>query len=522
VKLVAGVDFGTQSVRVTLIDPSTGNIAGKGITDYTVFRTKGDPLRATQSHSDQIDALAKAVATALEDAESTGDSIEGIACATTGSSVIFTDDSLTPVSDYYLWCDHRAYREAEEITQAAAAAGLEALDYCGGKYSHEWGYAKLLHFLRNNPDLRASATLAIENCDMIAATLCGVDIPNDLVRSTCAMGHKWMWSDGWGGYPSDEFFETLDPLLANVSKFLRGTVRPQGEAAGTLCSKMSTQLGLTQGIAVAIGAFDAHWDAIGVGASVGDMVNVIGTSTCMIGVLDSKSKPVAGICGSVPGSVFPDNLGIEAGLSAVGDVFEATARRCNTPLSQLSQALNERPHEITGLLRLPWDNGDRTILVNSSLAGMLIGLDLKHTAVDELQAAIEGTAFHTRIILEQIESTLPPFTRIVNGGGIPAKNNFLNQVYADILQKDVYVPVTPTTGIGSCIFAAVAAGIYPDIASAQKVLCPEFSIVKPRPEFVPIYDALYAHFLRLYRAFGAGIQQDFTSTMALLRELRLS
>jgi L-ribulokinase len=504
------------------MDATTGDIAGKGITEYTVLRSKEDPLRATQSHSDQMTALAEAVATALADADCGGDSVKGIACATTGSSVIFTDDSLTPISDYYLWCDHRAFREAEEITEAAAACGLEALDYCGGKYSHEWGYAKLLHFLRNAPDLRGSATLALENCDMVAATLCGVDNPDDLVRSTCAMGHKWMWSDAWGGYPADSFFGAIDPLLANASAFLRGQVRPQGEAAGVLCSKLATQLGLPPGIPVAVGAFDAHWDAIGVGANVGDMVNVIGTSTCMIGVLDAKAKPVAGICGSVPGSVFPDHLGIEAGLSAVGDVFEATARRCNTPLSKLSQELNERPHEFTGLLRLPWDNGDRTILVNSSLGGMLVGLDLKHTAVDELQAAIEGTAFHTRIILEQIEGTLPPFTRVVNGGGIPAKNNFLNQIYADILQKDVYVPATPTTGIGSCIFATVAAGIYPDIASAQKILCPDFKIVKPRSEYVPIYDALYLHFRRLYQAFGAGIQQDFTSTMSMLRELRLS
>lgn len=520
--LVAGADFGTQSVRVTLIDVTTGQILGSAQQSCLVSRSADEPLLATQSHTDQMQAFASAMTEALALSGRPGKSVAGVACATTGSSVIITNEKLEPVNDYYLWCDHRAYREAEQITQTANAENLEAIKWCGGTYSHEWGYAKLLHFLRNNPDLRSKAALALENCDMVTATLCGVRDADALVRSNCAMGHKWMWGEAWGGYPKNEFWQSIDPLLENATDFLRGTVKKTGEKAGTLCNQWAEQLGLAPGIAVAVGAFDAHWDAIATGAHEGDLVNVIGTSTCMIGVVDKVAKPVGGICGMVPGSVAPGCLGVEAGLSAVGDIFEAVARRCNTPLSGLSETLNDKPRKLTGLIRLPWDNGDRTILVKSSLAGALIGLDLAHTAADELQAAIEGTALHTRVIREHIEQAAQPFARIINGGGIPVKNDILNQIYADILNTRIHVPLSPTTGIGSCIFAAVAADIFPTVAAAQQIFCPELKIYDPLHDMTPGYEDLYQAFKKLYFAFGDGRMEDLGPIMALLRAQRLN
>lgn len=520
--IIAGVDFGTQSVRATLLDTSLGTVMASESASYNVRRDASDPLRATQSHDDQMSSLRDALRSASDTAGVSLRSIAGIGCATTGSSVIFTDDHLRPVSDYYLWCDHRAYKEAAEITAAGRAQDLEALKWCGGTYSHEWGYAKLLHFLRNGGAAANTATLALENCDMIAATLSGTSDPRDLRRSVCAMGHKWMWGAAWGGYPEDAFFASVDPLLANTSSYLRGAVVEQGGLAGYLSEPMAEFFGLTAGIPIAVGAFDAHWDAIGAGVGPGDMVNIVGTSTCMIGVLPDDPKPVTGICGTVPGSVLPSLPGIEAGLSAVGDAFSSIARRCNTSVEALSDILSTRERRMTGLLRVPWDNGDRTVMVNAELGAMLLGLDLEHRAEDELQAAFEGTALHTRLILEHIKMELGGFDRIINGGGIPPRNPFLNQIYADVLGCEVLVPRTSVTGIGPGIFAAVAAGAFDTIEEAQDAFCPEFETVYPNERFLPHYDALYEEFSHIYRAFGDASTGTHAPTMRLLKQQRVA
>jgi len=505
--IVAGVDFGTQSVRATLLDTKSGEVLGNEAQDYMVHRSGANPLIATQSYSEQMSSLQIALSRVLEKMGVQGTEIESLSCATTGSSVIFTDENLEPVSDYYLWCDHRAHREAEEITSRARAVDLEAIKWCGNTYSHEWGYAKVLHFLRNNGDMRKIATLAVENCDMVTAVLCGITDPNALVRSVCAMGHKWMWNEKWGGYPSDAFLGTVDPLLGNASMFTRGTVKSQGEVAGRLCPTWAEKLGLRTGIPIAVGAFDAHWDAVGAGAVAGDMVNIIGTSTCMIGVLDTEPKPVVGICGIVPGSVLPNQVGVEAGLSAVGDIFASIARRSNRSLAEMSQSLLDAPRRMTGLLRVPWDNGDRTILVDATVGGILLGLDLEHTAEDELQAAIEGTAFQTKLILDHIGQGLGGFKRIINGGGIPAKNRLLNQIYADVLNTEILVPENVTTGLGPGIFSAVCAGAFASIEEAQDAFCGKFDSFSPDPKFVQSYAQNYQMYFELYNSFGASIGQ---------------
>src|SRR5215831_8197413 len=219
--LVAGVDFGTLSVRVSIFDSEKGRL-GSGAADYPLLRKKEDPDHATQSHADHMNALALATRLAIEQAGIEGGAVEAMALDTTGSSVIPVDAHLNPIDDYYLWCDHRAWKEAAEITSAAHARSLEAISWCGGVYSSEWGWAKLLHWLRHNPEQRPRFATALEHCDMVAATLCGITDPAQVPRSVCAMGHKWMWSADLGGLPSESFLTSLDPLLAGVREKIAG------------------------------------------------------------------------------------------------------------------------------------------------------------------------------------------------------------------------------------------------------------------------------------------------------------
>ena len=236
---------------------------------------------------------------------------------------------------------------------------------------------------------------------MVAATLCGITDPRKVKRSVCAMGHKWLWNPKWGGFPPQAFLSKLDPLLDGIVDKLSGDYLTSDHLAGHLSEDWAAQLGLRAGIPIPVGAFDAHWDAIGAGCRTGDVVNVIGTSTCII-AMQPEISLIPGVCGVVPGSVHPAYAGVEAGLSATGDIFEAIARRAGTTVKSLAEGIeNNRPGQ-TGLLRLTWDNGDRTVLVNADLAGITIGWNLLTTAQDELFAAIEGTAFHTRIILERM------------------------------------------------------------------------------------------------------------------------
>jgi L-ribulokinase len=498
---VAGVDFGTLSVRVSIFDQEKGRL-GAGVAEYPLHRTRNDPDYATQSHADHMNALALAMKEALQSAAVKGENIKAIALDTTGSSVIPVGNNLEPLDEYYLWCDHRASQEAAEITRKAHETGLEAIDWCGGVYSSEWGFSKLLHWLRHNPDRRRQFVSAFEHCDYVATVLCGIRDLNQAPRSICAMGHKWMWNESLGGLPPQEFLTSVDPLFAGVRGKLAGRYVTSESLAGTLCSEWAEKLGLKPGIPIPVGAFDAHWDAVGAGVKIGDLVNVIGTSTCIIG-LSGKTTLVPGLCGVVKGSVDPHLTGIEAGLSAVGDIFDAIARRAASTPAVLAQQLSSYRPGQTGLLRLTWDNGDRTVLVNPELGGVTLGWHLTSTAEDELFAAIEGTALHTRVILERMEEHGVTVRRIINGGGIPKRNDVLNQVYANVLNKPILVPQGDVTSLGSAIFAFLAAKAFPSIEDAQNALVPPHRTFTPQPDSVAIYDELYPLYKRLYFGLGA-------------------
>jgi L-ribulokinase len=517
--IVAGVDFGTLSTRVTLLDSERGRL-GTASASYPLKRKREDPDFATQSHADQMAALVLAMRDVLAQTGVEGSQVEALALDTTGSSVIMVDSAMQPLDDYYLWCDHRALKEAQEITALAHARKLEAIEWCGGVYSHEWGFAKLLHWLRNNPDKRGQFASAFEHCDMVAATLCGITDPKAVKRSACAMGHKWLWNPKWNGYPPQAFLSELDPVFDGVREKLASEVLTSDHLAGHLSPEWAAKLGLKAGIPIPVGAFDAHWDAIGAGCREGDVVNVVGTSTCII-AMGKGSQLIPGVCGVVPGSVHPEFMGVEAGLSAVGDIFEAIARRAGTDVHQLSQGLDSYKSGQTGLLRLSWDNGDRTVLVKSELGGMTLGWNLLHTAQDELFAAIEGTAFHTRIVLDRMAEYGVPIERVINAGGIPQNNTVLNQIYADVLNKPVLVPDSPPTSIGSGIFAQLAAGIFPSIEEAQKRMCPGYKTYTPNPTSAAVYEKLYGLYRNVYFAFGDehSSPKGLASVLRNLREI---
>jgi L-ribulokinase len=498
--IVAGVDFGTLSVRVTLVDSVKGPI-GTASAAYPLHRRHEDPNFATQSHEDQMAALAAATQDVLKSSGVDGNAVASIALDTTGSSVIPVGEGLEPLDEYYLWCDHRAFAEAEEITRKAHELGFEGIEWCGGAYSHEWGFAKLLHWLRHNPEKRSRFVTALENCDMVAATLCGITKVSELKRSVCAMGHKWMWNPKWGGLPPEEFLVAVDPLFAGVRAKLGGEYLTSDHLAGHLSAKWAAKLGLRAGIPIPVGAFDAHWDAIGSNIREGDAVNVVGTSTCII-AMARKAQLVPGVCGVVPGSVHPAYTGIEAGLSAVGDIFDAIAKRAQTTVAALSVGLDAYKAGQTGLLRLSWDNGDRTVLVNPELGGVTLGWNLVHTAQDELFAAIEGTAFHTRIILERMAEHGVRIDRVINAGGIPQKNEVLNRIYANVLNKPVLVPAGIPTSLGSGIFALLAAGAYKSIEEAQAAVCLPLRTVEPDAKSAAVYEQLYRHYRDVYFALG--------------------
>jgi L-ribulokinase len=498
--IVAGVDFGTLSVRVSIFDSGKGRL-GSATADYALARKKEDPDHATQKHADHMSALVAATRKAIEQAGVDGQEIAAIALDTTGSSVVPVGAGLEPIDDYYLWCDHRSWREAAAITRTALEQKQPCIDWCGGTYSSEWGFSKLLHWLRNNPDKRGSFVSGFEHCDLVAAALCGITDVDSAPRSICAMGHKWMWNESLGGLPPEEFLSSVDPVLAGVRAKIGGRYGTSNQIVGGLSAAWAEKLGLKAGIPIPVGALDAHWDAIGSGIGEGDVVNVVGTSTCIMAICRQVDL-IPGVCGVVKGSIHPDFYGIEAGLSATGDIFDAIAKRANTTVPALEVGLEQFRAGVTGLLRMTWDNGDRTVLVNPELGGITLGWKLTHTAQDELFAAIEGTAFHTRVILERMAEYGVPIHRVINGGGIPQKSPTLNRVYANVLNKPVVIPASPVTSVGSAIFAFLAAGTFKTVEEAQAALCPKYLTIEPDAGEAAVYERLYQLYRKVYFAMG--------------------
>lgn len=500
-RIVTGVDFGTRSVRVSIVDDARG-VLGSCAQSYRVITDPSNPDHASQRHEEHMDSLAKAFCGAIANARIAGDDVESLALATTGSTIVPLDEKMQPLDDYYLWCDHRAKDEAAEITEVAHRVGWKGIEWANGVFSPEWGLAKILHWLRRNPEKRERFAAVVEHSDMAVATLCGIADVAEIPRNACAMGHKWLCQPAQGGMPPREFLSALDPLLENIADKLRGPCKTSDHVAGHLCKEWADRLGLRAGIPIPFASIDTHWDTVAVGIAPGDVVNIIGTSSCLVAVTE-KPGPIPGVFNMARGSVLPSLATIEAGgIPAAGDLFDAIARRAGKTVAEMSRAVAGHKPGQSGLIRLPWDNGDRSPFVKQVPGGVTLGWTLRSTAEDEFHAAVEGMAFHTRIILDGLAARGIPVNRVIHGGGIPRKDDVLNRIFANVLGKPVLVAETDTTGLGAAIFAFRAINRFDSIEAAQKAICPKHRVFTPEPEAVAAYEKHFRHFEKIYHALG--------------------
>ena len=428
-KYTVGLDYGTNSVRALVVDVSTGEEIGTSVFEYPsgrqgILLDPKEPDLARQHPGDYVQGLEASIKGALNDAERTPgfsrSDVIGIGVDTTGSTPIPVDREGRPLAfderfrndldaHVWLWKDHTSHAEAAEITEKAERSRPEYLAKCGGKYSSEWFWSKILHCARVAPEVFDAAYTWVEHADWMPAVLTGNEAPDRLRRGICAAGHKAMFHHSWGGYPDERFLASLDERLLRVRRTLPDRAYSAAEPAGTLTDEWARRLGLTPGIPVAVGAFDAHLGAVGSGIQPGTLVKIIGTSTCdlMVAPMDRALPDIPGLCGIVPESVLPGQYGLEAGQSAVGDIFNWFVNVIrpegldHAELTAQAEAL--RPGE-SGLLALDWHNGNRTVLVDQRLSGLILGLNLHSTPAEIYRALVEATAFGARVIMERYES----------------------------------------------------------------------------------------------------------------------
>jgi L-ribulokinase len=536
-KYALGLDFGTNSVRALVVDVSNGNEVGTAIFDYPsgtsgVLLDVKDANLARQNPADWILGIEVAVPEALAEAKKKVKGFDpvhviGIGVDTTGSTPLTVDRAGTPLALYkefkknlnaqaWLWKDHTGYAEAAEITALAAAEHPEYLAKCGGTYSSEWFWSKILHCLRTDPKIAAAAYSWVECADYIPGLLTGITDPLKMKRSRCAAGHKAMFNARWGGLPAKAFLAKLDPRLGELRARLYDKTYTSDVAAGGLTKEWAKKLGLRPGIAVAVGAFDAHLGGVGSGVEPGRFVKIIGTSTCDICVWPAAKKlpDVPGLCGIVDGSVLPGCLGLEAGQSAVGDIFNwfvnviepgGPKKGSHAALTRKAAAL--KPGE-SGLLALDWLNGNRTVLVDQRLTGLVLGLTL-HTRPEEIyRALIEATAFGALTIIRRFDEYGVKIRDVVNCGGIAEKNPLVMQIYADVTGLEMKVARSAQTcALGAAMAGAVAAGRkgngYATFGEAQAAMGGiRRTVFKPNPARHKVYLELYALYRELHDAFG--------------------
>ncbi|MCG6926570.1 MAG: ribulokinase [Acidobacteria bacterium] len=549
-----GIDYGTNSVRSVVFDCADGREIGTTVFDYPsgdqgILLDPRDPHLARQNPGDYIEGLEISVRGALAEAEGqegfAAEAVIGIGVDTTGSTPIPVNGANRPLAlekkwqdnlaaHAWLWKDHTGAEEAAAITAIARDHAPEYLAPIGGVYSSEWFWSKIWHCLKVAPDVFEAAESWVELADFVPAVLAGITDPRDILRCVCAAGHKAMYSEAWGGLPSKEFLTRLDPQLAALRDRLYEKAHAADRPAGTLNGDWARKLGLTEGIPVAMGAFDAHYGAVGAGVQSGTLVKIIGTSTCDCAVASAKEQvqDVPGICGIVNGSIMPAYYGIEAGQSAVGDILKWWVEGVCEGDDKLHAALSEEAAGLkpgqSGLVALDWNNGNRTILVDPRLSGLIVGQTLHTTRAEVYRALIEATAFGARAIIERMTEYGIPVERVVCCGGIAEKNDLFMQIYADVLGHPMLIAGSPQTpALGSAISAAVAAGAeaggYSTFESAQK----RMSSLKerrfvPDPEASAVYDELYTLYRELHDSFGGveGARSDLASFMKRLLVIR--
>jgi L-ribulokinase len=532
-----GLDFGTNSVRCLIVDVSNGRELSTAVHEYEtgeagIILDPADHNLARQNPADYLKGTEVAIEAALAEAKNAvkdfnPGQVVGVGIDTTGSTPIPVDKNGTPLSMLdefrnnpnacaWLWKDHTGHAEAAEITQLAAKERPEYLAKCGGTYSSEWFFSKILHCLRTDPKVFDAAYTWVEHADWLPAVLTGTETPDKLKRCRCAAGHKAMFNDEWGGYPQERFLYKLDPKLGKFRRTLSDQTYAVNQAAGHLSDRWAKQLGLPAGIPVAMGAFDAHLGAVGSGIAPGKLVKIIGTSTCDMAVAPTTTNlpDIPGICGIVDGSILPGCFGLEAGQSAVGDIFNwfVNYLQPGGPQAGSHEALTEKAARLkpgqSGLLALDWNNGNRTILVDQRLTGLLLGQTL-HTRPEEIyRALIEATAFGALTIINRFEEYGVGISEIINCGGIAEKNPLLMQIYADVTGREMKISRSAQScALGACIAGAVAAGKksggHDQFVEAQAAMCGIKDVTyKPDAANNKIYRRLYTLYKQLHDAFG--------------------
>jgi L-ribulokinase len=547
-----GLDYGTNSVRCLIVDVTNGEEIGTCVYEYEtgeagIILDPADHNLARQNPADYLKGIEVTIKGAITEAKNSRkdfepDQVIGIGVDTTGSTPIPVDQNGTPLSMLdefkdnpnacaWLWKDHTGHAEAAEITKRAEKEHPEYLARCGGTYSSEWFFSKILHCLRVDAKVFDAAYTWVEHADWLPAVLTGTEAPDKIKRCRCAAGHKAMFNADWGGYPDAEFLAKLDPKLGALRKTLSDQTHAVDQAAGNLTDEWAKKLGLSPGISVAMGAFDAHLGAVGSGIAPGKLVKIIGTSTCdmLVSPSDQELADIPGICGIVDGSILPGYYGLEAGQSAVGDIFnwfvnsiQPGGRDAGSHEALTEKASKLKPGQ-SGLLALDWNNGNRTILVDQRLTGLLVGQTL-HTKPEEIyRALIEATAFGALTIINRFEEYGVKVSEVINCGGIAEKNSLLMQIYADVTGREMKISRSAQScALGAAIAGAVVAGKasggYDSFADAQAAMCGIKDVTyKPIAENNKVYQQLYALYKQLHDAFGV---QDWSGKLAnVMKEL---
>jgi L-ribulokinase len=538
-----GLDYGTNSCRSVIVDLQNGEEVASHVFAYPsgkdgILLDPKDPNLARQNPQDYLDGITTATRAALKEAHKADRQFDatrviGIGVDTTGSTPLPVDRNGTPLGMLpkfrknlnamaWLWKDHTGHAEAAEITEKAAKLRPQYLAKCGGTYSSEWFWSKILHCRRVAPDVFAAAHSFVECCDYLPAVLAGSPQPECIVRSVCAAGHKAMYSEDWNGLPDKAFLAKLDPALADLHGRLYGKAVSSDYTAGRLCDEWAARLGLKADIPIAVGAFDAHMGAVGAGIREGRLVKILGTSTCDMMVMRNTRKlaDIPGVCGIVDGSILPGYYGIEAGQSAVGDIFlwfvnnmvpDRYGRTTDEKFTNLAkEASRQKPGE-HGLLALDWNNGNRTILVDVRLTGMLLGQTLHTTPAEVYRALIEATAFGALTIIGRIEEYGVGVREIINCGGLAVKNPLLMQIYADVTGRPMKIAASDQTcAVGAAIFGAVAAGRkaggFETVSEAQSAICRlRKTVYTPNRAAHKVYGEMYKLYRELHDAFGTTL-----------------
>ncbi len=536
-----GVDYGTNSVRALVVDIATGEEVASAVYDYPsgeagILLDPSDPNLARQNPADYIEGFFQSVGQAVKEAGAksgfSSNQVVGIGVDTTGSTPIPVDKSgkaLAMLDKFknelaahaWLWKDHTSHAEADEITRKASEGNYPYLAKCGGTYSSEWYWSKILHCLRTAPHVAEATYSWVELADFVPAYVTGNTDPDKLERGICAAGHKAMYHEEWEGLPSAKFLDSLEPGLSRFRYSTKAVA--SNHKAGKLTAEVAMKVGLPTGIPVAVGAFDAHMGAVGSGCGKGTLVKIMGTSTCdcMPAPMTEKLPDVPGLCGIVPESIMPGMYGLEAGQSAVGDIFNWFVKRL-TPASYGSEAeahvkLTEaaaklKPGE-SGLVALDWNNGNRTVLVDPLLTGLLIGQTLHTTAAEVYRALVEATAFGALTIINRFEEYGVTVEQVINCGGIAEKNPLVMQIYADVCARPMKISRSAQTcALGAAIFGAVAAGAHPSVEAAQAAMTGvKETVYEPIAANVAVYCELYKIYKTLHDAFGT---KEFTGSLA--------